>query len=163
MTKNSLVGSISLKKYFIILVTAFIGFIATSCQKQAVSKDDFVINIAGNKVTVELAVTIKEQSKGLMYRNKLEPDHGMLFIFPHSRHASFWMKNTRIPLSIAFIKEDGWIAQIEDMKPQSLKTHISDVKVKYALEMEQGWFKKKSIKVGDFVEIPIKHTQLGHK
>ncbi len=161
--KKSLLESIYLKRYFIILITAFVGIIVTSCQKQAVSKDDIVINIAGNKVTVELAVTIKEQSKGLMYRNKLAPDHGMLFIFPHSRHASFWMKNTRIPLSIAFIKEDGWIAQIEDMKPQSLKTHISDVKVKYALEMEQGWFKKKKIKVGDFMEIPSEFTQLSHK
>ena len=149
-------GNSFLKKYFTILITAFISIIITSCQKQAVSKDDFVIQIAGNKVHVELAVTMKEQSKGLMFRNKLAPDHGMLFIFPHIRRASFWMKNTRIPLSIAFIKEDGWIAQIEDMEPQSLKTYISDVKVKYALEMEQGWFKKKNIKVGNFVEIPEK-------
>ncbi len=149
-------GNPFLKKYFTIVIVFFLGSIVTSCQKQAVSSDDFVIHIAGNKVHVELAVTMKEQNKGLMFRNKLASDHGMLFIFPHIRRASFWMKNTRIPLSIAFIKEDGWIAQIEDMEPQSLKTHVSDVKVKYALEMEQGWFKKKNIKVGDFVEIPQK-------
>lgn len=131
-------------------------YIVTSCQKQVIHNDNIsTINIAGIKTYVELAITDEEHRKGLMFRDKLKEDHGMLFIFPDEKHVSFWMKNTLIPLSIAFIKEDGWIAQIEDMQPNSLESHASEMKVKYILEMQQGWFKEKEIVVGDFLKIPL--------
>lgn len=138
-----------------VLSFALFNIALTSCQKQIVSGSKVsTISIAGNKAYVELAITDEEHRKGLMFRNKLKEDHGMLFIFPEERQVSFWMKNTAIPLSIAFIKEDGWIAQIEDMQPNSPESHVSEMKVKYVLEMNRDWFKERKIGVGDFLEIP---------
>ncbi len=82
-----------------------------------------------------------------MFREKLDKDQGMLFIYPQEEYLSFWMKNTNIPLSIAFINSNGEIAQIEAMSPYSLISHTSKDKVRYALEMEEGWFKKNGIRV----------------
>lgn len=112
------------------------------------------INVAGIELEVEVAVTPEEQILGLMYRNTLEDNAGMLFIFPYEKQLSFWMKDTRIPLSIAFIKANGRIVQIDSMKPYSLDTHLSKEKVKYALEMKEGWFKIHNVREGDEVKIP---------
>ena len=113
------------------------------------------INVAGIELEVELATTFEEQVLGLMYRDKLEENGGMLFVFHKEKLLSFWMKNTRIPLSIAFIKEDGRIIQIESMKPCSLDTHISKEMAKYALEMNEGWFRAHNVREGDTVKIPL--------
>lgn len=112
------------------------------------------INVAGIELEVELAITPEEVALGLMYRNKLEDNEGMLFAFSKERFLSFWMKNTPTPLSIAFIKGDGKIIQIESMKPYSLDNHVSKEKVMYALEMKNGWFKMHNVKEGDMVKIP---------
>lgn len=104
---------------------------------------------------VELAITPEEHMVGLMYRDRLEDNKGMLFVFPKEEILSFWMKNTGIPLSIAFIKADGRIVQIESMEPYSLDTHVSKEKVKYALEMKEGWFRVHKVKEGDRVRIPL--------
>ncbi len=111
------------------------------------------INIAGIELEVELAVTPEEHILGLMYRDKLEDNGGMLFVFPKEEILSFWMKETRIPLSIAFIKANSQIIQIESMKPYSLDAHVSRETVKYALEMKDGWFKIHNVKEGDTVKI----------
>lgn len=113
------------------------------------------INVSGYELEVELAITPEEQILGLMYRDKLEDNEGMLFIFLQEKILSFWMKNTPIPLSIAFIKADGRIVQIESMKPYSLDTHISAEKAKYALEMKEEWFRLHNVKVGNMVKIPL--------
>ncbi|MCF6153648.1 MAG: DUF192 domain-containing protein [Candidatus Brocadia sp.] len=113
------------------------------------------MHIAGIELEVEVAITPKEHMLGLMYRDTLEDNGGMLFIFPEEKVLSFWMKDTRIPLSIAFIKANGRIVQIESMKPYSLDIHVSRKKVKYALEMKEGWFKKHKVKEGDMVKIPL--------
>ena len=113
------------------------------------------INVAGIELEVELATTFEEQILGLMYRDRLEENNGMLFVFPREKVLSFWMKDTRIPLSIAFIKADGRIIQIESMKPYSLDTHVSKEKAKYALEMNEGWFKAHNVREGDTVKIPL--------
>lgn len=112
------------------------------------------IDVAGIKLRVELAITPEEHMRGLMYRDTLEDNRGMLFVFPEEKVLSFWMKDTRIPLSIAFMKTDGRIIQIESMEPYSLDSHISEEKVKYALEMNDGWFKMHKVKTGDTVKIP---------
>ncbi len=119
------------------------------------------INVAGIELEIELAATPEEHILGLMYRNRLGNNEGMLFVFPKEKHLSFWMKDTRIPLSIAFIKADGRIVQIESMKPYSLDTHVSREKVKYALEMNDGWFKAHKIKEGDIVKIPLAFDDRG--
>ncbi|KHE93534.1 MAG: hypothetical protein SCABRO_00706 [Candidatus Scalindua brodae] len=77
----------------------------------------------------------------------------MLFIYPQEQNLSFWMKNTKIPLSIAFINSEEIITQIDSMTPYSLMSHTSKEKVKYALEMEQGWFSKNGIEVGNKVDL----------
>jgi hypothetical protein len=88
-----------------------------------------------------------------MFRDKLDKDQGMLFIYPHEQNLSFWMKNTKIPLSIAFINSNEVITQIESMAPYSLLSHTSKNKVRFALEMEEGWFIKNGIKAGSKVSL----------
>ena len=119
------------------------------------------INVAGIELEVELATTFEEQSLGLMYRDKLEENGGMLFVYPRENVLSFWMKDTRIPLSIAFIKADGRIIQIESMKPYSLDTHVSKEKAKYALEMNEGWFRIHNVREGDTVKMPLTMYEKG--
>ncbi|OQA17057.1 MAG: hypothetical protein BWY64_02284 [bacterium ADurb.Bin363] len=102
---------------------------------------------------VEIADTPEKRQVGLMYRESLDENQGMLFIFPRPDMYSFWMKNTLIPLSIAFIEEDGIIKQIEDMEPGIETSHTSDFHVKYALEVNKGWFNKNHIKTGDKVDL----------
>lgn len=125
------------------------------CYGEPKRKDVLSIHVAGIELEVEVAITPEEHMLGLMYRNTLEDNGGMLFIFPKEEILSFWMKDTRIPLSIAFIKANGRIVQIESMKPYSLNTHVSGEKVKYALEMKEGWFKAHEVKEGDTVKIPL--------
>jgi uncharacterized membrane protein (UPF0127 family) len=101
----------------------------------------------------EVAFTQRGRTIGLMFRDALDKDHGMLFIYPQEQNLEFWMKNTKIPLSIAFINSKEIITQIDSMTPYSLKGHTSKEKVKYALEMEQGWFRKNGIEIGSKVSL----------
>ncbi len=115
------------------------------------NKKTYEIKINDKISHAEVAFTQKGRTIGLMFRDKLDNDHGMLFIYPQEQNLSFWMKNTKIPLSIAFINTQGIITQIDSMAPYSLMSHASKEKVKYALEMEVGWFRKNGIKVGSKV------------
>lgn len=99
-------------------------------------------------ITAELATTPQSRTIGMMFREKTAPNHGMLFVFEYKSQQCFWMRNTPLPLSIAFIDEDGTILQITDMAPKSEALHCSKLPVRYALEMEQGWFAKKGAGVG---------------
>jgi uncharacterized membrane protein (UPF0127 family) len=90
-----------------------------------------------------------------MYRRSLGENEGMLFIYDSPRMLSFWMKNTRIPLSVAFLDGSGKIVQIEHMRPyDSITRHSSSRPVQYALEMNRGWFERNGVGVGDVVGIP---------
>jgi uncharacterized membrane protein (UPF0127 family) len=109
------------------------------------------LSINGHKITAELATTPEQQARGLMHRFSLKPDHGMLFVFERVEQRSFWMKNTFIPLSIAFIAADGSIVNIENMVPHDESFHWSKGRVRYALEMRKGWFAERSIAAGDRV------------
>jgi len=106
----------------------------------------FINNVPMN---VEIANTPLKRSLGLMYRNELADSDGMLFVFPENKSRSFWMKDTHIPLSIAYINEDGVIINIEDMEPLSLDGIKSKSPCKYALEVNKGWFNQNNISVGD--------------
>jgi uncharacterized membrane protein (UPF0127 family) len=105
-------------------------------------------------LTVEIARTAEEKAKGLMFRKKLDDGEGMLFIFERDQIMSFWMKNTMIPLSIAFITSGGRITDIKDMTPLSLSSVRSSRSVRYALEAPQGWFERSGITVGASCEMP---------
>jgi len=100
---------------------------------------------------VELARTETERNTGLMYRTELEDGKGMLFIFEKDDVLSFWMKNTLIPLSIAYISYDGIIIDIKNMYPHDISPVHSSRSVRYALEVPQGWFAGAGIKEGDKV------------
>lgn len=112
------------------------------------------INIRFFQVTAEIAQTPQERGQGLMGRKSLPPNHGMLFVFEAPGRQCFWMRNTPLPLTIAFIDAQGRITSFADMAPFSEETHCSTVPVPYALEMEQGWFKKRGVLVGDSMTLP---------
>jgi uncharacterized membrane protein (UPF0127 family) len=115
-----------------------------------------VFPAAGVAVKVEVARSFDERARGLMYRTELPEDQGMLFIFGNRANQSFWMKNTYLPLSIAFIDASGTIISIQDMEPLDDETmHRSPKPALWALEMNQGWFVENGISVGDTVS-PVK-------
>ena len=101
-----------------------------------------------HRILAEVASTDETRSRGLMFRDKLGPNEGMLFVFRDKAPHCFWMRNTLIPLSIAFIRDDGSIVNIAEMQPRTDDSHCAIEPVRYALEMDKGWFESKGIKVG---------------
>lgn len=110
------------------------------------------LQIKQTPLQAEVAQTESERASGLMFRTKLAKDSGMLFVFDQPAPMCFWMKNTPLPLSIAFITEQGVISNIANMQPFSTESHCPVMAIKYALEMEQGWFAQQGIQAGDQVE-----------
>jgi uncharacterized membrane protein (UPF0127 family) len=103
----------------------------------------------GVALNAEIAISEADRARGLMNRKSLADGEGMLFVYDRDEIMSFWMKNTLIPLSIAFIAYDGRILEIRDMKPQDLTPVRSSRSVRYALEVPQGWFGRAGIAPGD--------------
>jgi uncharacterized membrane protein (UPF0127 family) len=99
-------------------------------------------------IRAELAITPTEQATGMMFRREMPGNEGMLFVNESPGVRCFWMRNTLIPLTIAFIADDGSIVNLADMKPQTTNSHCSEKPVRYVLEMNQGWFAQKGIKAG---------------
>jgi uncharacterized membrane protein (UPF0127 family) len=118
-------------------------------------KRDLVIEGAGRQVpmAVEIARSDAERSRGLMFRKELKDGEGMLFIFERDQVLSFWMKDTLIPLSIAFVSSDGRIIEIRDMEPQNLNAVHSSRSARYALEVPQGWFRRAGLVPGDKLKL----------
>lgn len=104
--------------------------------------------MTNKKLHVEIADTPSKREKGLMHRKHIGKNEGMLFKFPQKERLSFWMKNTLVPLDVAFIDDNGRIVQIESMKPMSLSPHSSSFPCRYALETNSGWFKSNGVKEG---------------
>jgi len=115
------------------------------------------ISIEGRNGTVtlnaEIARTAAQQEQGLMYRKELKDGDGMLFIFDKDDILSFWMKNTLVPLSVAYITQDGRILEIHDMEPGNLNPVRSSRSARYALEVPQGWFDRAKLATGDRLDI----------
>ena len=99
-------------------------------------------------INAELATTPQQREIGLMMRPSMEANDGMLFVFERPGQQCFWMKNTLIPLSVAFLADDGSVVNIENMAPQTLDGHCSARPVRFVLEMNQGWFAKRGLKAG---------------
>lgn len=111
------------------------------------------ISVGGKAVTAEVADEPQERVTGLMFRKNLASDSGMLFVMPEPEHAAFWMKNTTLPLSVAYINESGLILEIHDLRPLNEKPVPSAFSnIAYALEMEQGWFARNGILAGDRIK-----------
>jgi uncharacterized membrane protein (UPF0127 family) len=102
-----------------------------------------------HNIVAEVARTPQQQQIGMMMRTKMEQHEGMLFAFDEVAPRCFWMRNTLLPLSIAFIADDGRIVNIAEMQPRSDDAHCSAQPVRFALEMNRGWFDKRAVKPGD--------------
>jgi len=137
----------SLTRLFIGAVMAAMGATAWSQQQQARFP---VISLSAGMhvIKAEVAARDAERQQGLMHRERMGPNEGMVFVFEAPAGVCMWMKNTLIPLSVAFIDESGKIINIEDMQPQTTDSHCTKRPARYALEMNQGWFRQKNIKPG---------------
>jgi len=103
------------------------------------------LTAGGHSFEVEVAATFDIRNKGLMHRRILLSNHGMLFVFPETDIHCMWMRNTNIPLSVAFVDDRGTITNIEDMKPHTDDYHCASRPVRYAIEMKSGWFHDRGI------------------
>ena len=101
-----------------------------------------------HRIDAQVAQTDRQRAIGLMHRQDMPAHEGMLFVFEQPAQQCFWMKNTLLPLTAAFVADDGTIVNLADMKPQTEDSHCSAKPVRYVLEMNQGWFAQKGIKPG---------------
>ncbi len=99
-------------------------------------------------IDAQVAQSPEQREIGLMFRRELPQNEGMLFVFEQPSEQCFWMRNTLIPLTAAFVADDGTVVNLVDMKPRTLDSHCSSKPVRYVLEMNQGWFTRKGIKAG---------------
>jgi len=131
-------------------------FCFISCNSQKLPVQEISIARDGIKIAVvkaEVARTQEQRNEGLMFRKELADGRGMIFIFETDQILSFWMKNTLIPLSIAYIASDGRIIDIKNMYPKDENSVSSSRSARYALEVPQGWFSRAGVKEGDIVDV----------
>jgi uncharacterized protein len=138
-------------KHFVVYLALMLSALTGS----ALAQDNPQLNLQRLKLTAgmyvidtQLALTPEHRSIGLMFRREMPQNEGMLFVFEQAAGQCFWMKNTLLPLTAAFVADDGTIVNLEDMKPQTTNSHCSSKPVRYVLEMNQGWFAKRGIKAG---------------
>jgi uncharacterized protein len=132
------------------LAAVLLALLAGAALAQGVPQDLPAITLqAGmHQIRAAVAQTPEQRQIGLMFRREMPQHEGMLFVFEQPSEQCFWMKNTPLPLSIAFLNDDGTVVNIADMKPQSTDSHCSAKPVRYVLEMNQGWFAKRGIGPG---------------
>ncbi len=121
------------------------------CSEPEVIFGEAWITAGGRKIRVEVARTPLQRERGLMHRRSLPEDEGMLFVFDRPVRHAFWMKNTRIPLSLAFLGPSGRIIEIQEMTPFDTTLHLPLAEYSCALEMNRGWFERNRIGVGDSI------------
>ncbi|MCB1909776.1 MAG: DUF192 domain-containing protein [Rhodocyclaceae bacterium] len=131
------------------LLAALIGFAATG---PALAEFPRVELSAGmHRIDAEFADDMASRARGLMHRRQLAPQEGMLFAFPRDERHCMWMRNTLIPLSVAFLDDGGRIVNIERMAPRTEDSHCASAPARFALEMNQGWFAGRGLKAGDLI------------
>jgi uncharacterized membrane protein (UPF0127 family) len=131
-----------------ILIAAGLAFNAWGQSGPQLQLPRTKLNAGMHVLDVQLAQTPEQRQIGLMWRKDMPQHEGMLFVFEQAAPQCFWMRNTLIPLSAAFVADDGTIVNIADMKPQSDDSHCSEKPVRFVLEMNVGWFAKRQIKAG---------------
>ncbi|HOK23136.1 MAG TPA: DUF192 domain-containing protein [Candidatus Hydrothermia bacterium] len=140
----------------------FLVLLTLSCSKREVKLKDpslKLLHINGVELYVNLSTSPAEWEKGLTFTESLPDTEGMLFVFPESRNLSFWMKNTSIDLSIAFLDSNGVIIEIYDLKPYDETPIVSKHPVKYALEVNKGWFERNNVTLFDTAQFPWEITK----
>jgi uncharacterized membrane protein (UPF0127 family) len=134
---------------------AFLAFMAlamaTAVARAQAPLPVVTLKVAGHALRAEVVANPEQRAKGLMFREKLAKNDGMLFIFDEPGYHAMWMMNTFIPLSVAFVDGGGRILNIEDMAPQTQDSHAAAGPARYAIEANQGWFAQRKIKAGDAV------------
>ncbi len=125
---------------------------STQAQDALVDFPTTNLSIGINLIKAEVATNDPQREQGLMFRRELASNAGMVFLFDQKSRQCMWMKNTYLPLSVAFMDETGSILNIEDMQPQTLDSHCSKGPASYALEMNLGWFAKHGIKAGQSIK-----------
>ena len=130
------------------IVLAALVSCAAFAQEPQLNLPRMKLSAGMHQIDAQVARTNDERATGLMHRKEMPQHEGMLFVFEQPTTQCFWMKNTLLPLSAAFVADDGTIVNVEDMKPQTLDSHCSTQPVRYVLEMNQGWFAKKGLKAG---------------
>ncbi|NBT91709.1 MAG: DUF192 domain-containing protein [Betaproteobacteria bacterium] len=150
----------SMKISVSLLLSLLLGLasVSTNAQNQPqLNLPRTTLSIGFHQLQVQVAATPEQQATGLMFRTDMPAHEGMLFVFPTASQQCFWMKNTLIPLTAAFVTDDGTIVNLEDMQPQTTQSHCSSKPVRFVLEMNQGWFVKKGLKAGGkLVGVPFK-------
>jgi uncharacterized membrane protein (UPF0127 family) len=121
---------------------------AARAQEQPQDLPAVQLRVGMHNIRAQLATTPLQRQIGLMYRQSMPTHEGMLFVFEDAQPQCFWMRNTLIPLSVAFLDDDGTVVNIADMKPLTEDSHCSAKPVRYVLEMNQGWFAKRGVKPG---------------
>jgi hypothetical protein len=135
-----------------IVLTVVFGMLTSASTAFSSSLPVIELKAGKEKIQAEVASTPESQQIGLMYRTSMGANAGMLFAFRDKAGHCFWMRNTLIPLSIAFIGDDGRIVNIEEMEAKTENNHCPQKPVRFALEMNQGWFTQKKIKPGSLIE-----------
>lgn len=144
-----------MKQLYRLRLVAIILFLASCEGIRTQNLPRETLKVGGIEVSAEIARTPEERSRGLMYRTNLKDDEGMLFIFENVEYHSFWMKNTLIPLDVAFFDEQGFLIELHTMSvDDGEKTYVSSEVSKYALEMNAGWFEKHGLKKYARLKLP---------
>ncbi|MFP8777940.1 DUF192 domain-containing protein [Hydrogenophaga sp. RWCD_12] len=132
------------------LLLATLALTATSAWSQEAQRNlpQVTLKAGMHLIHAQVASTFDQRATGLMFRAEMPANEGMLFVFEEPAGQCFWMKNTLLPLTAAFVADDGTIVNLADMKPQTLDSHCSAKPVRYVLEMNQGWFAKRGLKAG---------------
>ncbi len=130
------------------LLTTSLLALGTGCAIAQAAFPTTQLSAGMHLIKAEVAATDPARQQGLMFREKMANNAGMVFVFDEPNPQCMWMKNTLLPLSVAFLDAEGKIINIEDMQPQKLDSHCSTKPAKFALEMNLGWFKQKNIKPG---------------
>lgn len=134
------------------------GLLATASAQNMGQPQDLptvTLHAGMHNIVAQVAKTSEQRQIGLMFRKEMAGHEGMIFVFEDPATQCFWMRNTLIPLSAAFVADDGSIVNIEDMKPLSDQSHCSAKPVRYVLEMNQGWFAKRGLKAGTKLTGPL--------
>lgn len=131
-----------------IAVALIAALLPAAWPQQAQNLAATTLKVGMHSIRAQLALTPQQRQIGLMHRKEMPGHEGMLFVFDEPSQQCFWMRNTLIPLSIAFLADDGTVVNLADMQPHSDDSHCSAKPVRFALEMNQGWFAKRGIKPG---------------
>lgn len=143
-------------KKFLALAAALLAC-AAFAQEPQMNLPRVKLSAGMHVIDAQLATTPDQRMTGLMHRREMPQHEGMLFVFEFPAQQCFWMKDTLLPLAVAFVADDGTIVNIDEMKPQTLDSHCSAKPVRYVLEMNKGWFARKGIKAGAKLEGPPFH------